>query len=88
MDCGESDPVCLDFHHRDPSIKSFEIARGVKCRSLEAVQAEIAKCDVVCANCHRKRHAKEVIPFPRQTLREIHRPAERPRKQIQLPLAA
>jgi hypothetical protein len=88
MDCGESDPVCLDFHHRDPSIKSFEIARGVKCRSLEAVQAEIAKCDVVCANCHRRRHAKEVIPFPRQTPRKIHRPAGRRRKHTSLPIAA
>lgn len=58
-DCGESDPVVLDFHHRDPSQKLFNIgtARG---KSVPKVVAEIAKCDVVCANCHRRREANMV----------------------------
>lgn len=59
VDCEESDPVCLDFHHRDPSQKSFVIGHQYAQRSRERMQIEIDKCDVLCANCHRKRHAKE-----------------------------
>ena len=50
----ENEPVCLDFHHRDPTIKGFTVSRklgGSKALVLE----EIAKCDVLCANCHRIR---------------------------------
>jgi hypothetical protein len=57
VDCGEADPVCLDFDHRDPALKVFAVARAFDF-SLKRVQAEIAKCDVRCANCHRKKTAK------------------------------
>jgi hypothetical protein len=57
--CGESNPVCLDFHHRDPQQKLFSIASSVEGhRSKQLILAEIAKCDVLCANCHRKEHDK------------------------------
>lgn len=57
--CGESDPVCLTFHHRDPSEKDLDVARGVrKCWSFDRINKEIAKCDVLCCNCHAKEHAK------------------------------
>ena len=50
--CGYKDnPYGLEFHHRDPSEKSFPIAHGSK-RSLKAILAEIAKCDVLCGTCH------------------------------------
>lgn len=55
VDCGYADsPVALDFDHRDPATKSFQIS-GNSTRSYAALEAEIAKCDVVCANCHRIR---------------------------------
>ena len=55
-DCGETDPVVLEFDHlRD---KEFEIASGIHYRAWSAVLAEIAKCDVVCANCHRRRTSR------------------------------
>lgn len=57
--CPESDPACLDFHHRDPSEKLFEITAGMFSRSRAKVLNEIAKCDVLCANCHRKLHRDE-----------------------------
>lgn len=53
--CPESDWRCLDFHHKDARTKKFTIAsffaKGV---SLETLKKEIAKCEVLCANCHRK----------------------------------
>jgi len=51
--CPENDPRCLDFHHRDSATKKFKIA-GLPC-SLEKLKEEIKKCDVICANCHRKK---------------------------------
>lgn len=54
-DCGEPDPVVLDFDHRDASLKSFTIGDAVRDKiSLARIKEEIAKCDVRCANCHRR----------------------------------
>ena len=55
-DCGEHDPLVLEFDH--VSDKKFSIARGLRDRSLQDLIAEMAKCDVVCANCHRRRTAR------------------------------
>jgi hypothetical protein len=55
-DCGEADPMVLEFDHlRD---KSFAIGAGLPDRNWESILREIEKCDVVCANCHRRRTAK------------------------------
>ena len=58
-DCGESHPSCLDFHHKDPSEKKFSIGRLKDYLSMRLLQSEIAKCRVLCSNCHRKRHWNE-----------------------------
>lgn len=55
-DCGETDPLVLEFDHR--SDKLFGIARGLRDRSWPTLLNEMAKCDVVCANCHRRRTAR------------------------------
>lgn len=55
--CGESHPACLDWHHRDKGTKLFNI--GASNSGLETTLAEIAKCDLICANCHRKLHYEE-----------------------------
>jgi hypothetical protein len=58
--CSESDPVCLTFHHKDPKEKEFEIGACIsKGLSWEKILIEIAKCEVLCMNCHAKYHAKE-----------------------------
>lgn len=44
--------VCMDWHHRNPKTKSFSI-RSQLTRSKKSILKEIAKCDLVCANCHR-----------------------------------
>lgn len=56
--CGEDDPVCLDFHHRNPAEKEAN-ARDLATWSTLRLLRELAKCDVVCANCHRKIHRKD-----------------------------
>lgn len=45
----------LEFHHRNPDDKDFGIA-DMRTRSVETLDEEIAKCDVVCANCHKIIH--------------------------------
>lgn len=55
--CDEDDPVCLEFHHKDPSQKSIEVSRAVSDGwSIIRIEKEIEKCLVLCANCHRKIH--------------------------------
>jgi hypothetical protein len=55
VDCGESDPVVLEFDHLGD--KAFNIGSSLRDRSWESLLAEMAKCEVVCANCHRRRTA-------------------------------
>ncbi|WP_156759614.1 hypothetical protein [Microbacterium karelineae] len=59
-DCGESDPIVLDFDHLPGHSKRFNISQAVggSTRSWETILSEIAKCEVVCANCHRRRSAE------------------------------
>ena len=55
--CPESRPYILDFHHLDSAIKTKTIATMVHERkSKEAILAEIAKCIVLCRNCHGEEH--------------------------------
>lgn len=52
--CGyDSHPSVLDFHHKDKEKKSFNISRGIHNNSIEVIEKEMEKCDVLCANCHR-----------------------------------
>ena len=56
VDCGERDPVVLEFDHlRD---KSFAIGAKLVQFAWQTVLDEIEKCEVVCANCHRRRTAQ------------------------------
>lgn len=57
--CPENDPVCIDFHHRDPKDKEGSLSEAIARWSLERLQKEVAKCDLLCSNCHRKLHASE-----------------------------
>lgn len=59
VDCGEPDPVVLDFDHRVPGEKSFNICVRRLDTGWDKIKAEIDKCDVRCANCHRRRTARQ-----------------------------
>lgn len=55
MDCGGwYEPCQMDFDHREPNKKRGSVSRTLNF-SIKALYAEIAKCDVVCSNCHRLR---------------------------------
>lgn len=59
--CGETDPIVLEFDHRDPSLKITEVCTMVGGGwGLQKIEEEIAKCDILCANCHRRRTAKQL----------------------------
>jgi hypothetical protein len=70
VDCGETDPVVLEFDHCEEG-KEFDISSGFLERSWEQIVAEIAKCEVVCVNCHRRRTAREQ-GFTRLLLAELN----------------
>ena len=58
LDCKIVYPTyVLDFDHRDGTKKRFNISL-VSSHSIETLQKEIDKCDLVCANCHRIRTHK------------------------------
>lgn len=57
MDCNQSFPIkCMDFDHRPGEIKHKNItAYKSGNSSMKVIKREIAKCDLVCGNCHRLR---------------------------------
>lgn len=69
QDCGGTfEPHQMDFDHRDPAVKAFGITWS---RALlaprERLLLEIAKCDIVCANCHAIRtYAQQAATWARR----------------------
>lgn len=56
VDCGMKYPFfVLDFHHLVPEDKSDNVGTIISRGNWKALYDEIAKCVVLCANCHRFR---------------------------------
>lgn len=58
---GEFPPVAMDIHHRDGETKCQSIGHRAFARwalgvAIDRLTAELEKCEVVCANCHRIHH--------------------------------
>jgi len=52
-------PREMEFHHREPSSKEGNLSDLFRIASKEAILAEVAKCDILCRNCHRVVHWEE-----------------------------
>jgi hypothetical protein len=74
IDCGENDPVVLEFDHIRGK-KECEITRmadsGV---SIKKLDEEISKCEIRCANCHKKRHYKKFFDIRQASYQEQNLP--------------
>ena len=57
--CGyNASPLALHFNHLDPKAKYFGIGDSLT-RKWELIEAEINKCEILCANCHAIHSHKE-----------------------------
>jgi hypothetical protein len=75
---------CVDSGERDPVVMEFDHVRGTKVANVSAlvfglkrwstILEEIAKCDVVCANCHRRRTAQRADSFRLRMMRRQSNP--------------
>jgi hypothetical protein len=54
--CSESRPYIIDWHHIDPTNKSFTLSKGAKEKSRAMILDEIRKCACLCRNCHAEFH--------------------------------
>lgn len=67
VDCGEDDLVVLEFDHVRGEKKFAISARKFSAYKWESLKEEIDKCEVRCANCHRRQTVKR-----RQILKECY----------------
>lgn len=68
-DCGHTDPAhpeVFDFDHPPGAEKVLGVAARMTKGTIEELITEIARCEVVCANCHRIRtRSREPVTFGR-----------------------
>src|SRR3989344_393054 len=58
VDCGEKDPVVLEFDHKRDKVKAVSQLIRKGC-TLKVIKEEVGKCEVRCANCHRRKTAED-----------------------------
>jgi len=59
--CGESEPSCLCLHHVNKDEKEGAIDKIIQRGRLIHIFIEIAKCVVMCHNCHARLHADLIV---------------------------
>ncbi len=62
-------PEAMEFHHTNNNEKDFGISEKGYTRSWKKVKAELDKCVMLCANCHREVHAGS-LQLPREIVVE------------------
>ncbi|HEV2062313.1 MAG TPA: hypothetical protein VGR12_05630, partial [Solirubrobacteraceae bacterium] len=72
IDCGDSDIVILEFDHRGE--KRGNVSTMASWASLDTLRAEIAKCDVRCANCHRRRTQRAIGSYRLTAIQSLSPP--------------
>lgn len=58
VDCGISNPIVLEFDHKEGSKKVANVSMMMNGHSIANILAEIEKCEIRCANCHRIKTAE------------------------------
>ena len=58
VDCGESDPIVLDFDHVSGA-KDYNIGNMITQATLTRIERELLKCEIRCSNCHRRKTARQ-----------------------------
>lgn len=58
VDCGEKDPIVLEFDHIKDKYK--EISKLIRDSSFQRLKDEVVKCEIRCANCHRRKTFREL----------------------------
>jgi hypothetical protein len=77
-DCGNTFPsYCMDFDHKNNATKLDNVSFMISRFSWSRIEKEIAKCDLVCANCHRIRTHAEPKTFPQNPDRKLRQNRKR-----------
>lgn len=56
--CKESHPATIDFHHKQGNKEKAISQMITDGYSIEKIKEELTKCEVLCSNCHRKKHCQ------------------------------
>ena len=81
VECSERDIIVLEFDHRTQTTKRFDVMSATHGHSWKTILAEIKKCDVVCANCHKRRTAKMLNWAVRLEISEMQKEQWREEKE-------
>jgi Mor family transcriptional regulator len=85
IECGQTDYLLLDFHHRNPDEKEFGLCQITAHMAWEAIEKEALKCDLLCRECHALFHSEDLrkrilvcwdkIQSKMQDVHEVTKPA-------------
>lgn len=60
VQCGEQNPILLDFDHLEPKTKTKSVSQMVsEGWSWIKISKEIKKCQILCVRCHRLKTANQ-----------------------------
>lgn len=59
VECGEDDPIVLEFDHINAETKTATVSKLMLGGSIDELISEIAKCQVLCSNCHKRKTARQ-----------------------------
>lgn len=70
QECGEERPWLLTFHYKNPSKKEFNIT-DIKSYRWSLIEKEVKKCELLCHNCHHKRHFEETPQYEKRNVNKV-----------------